>query len=252
MTRPLLLIAGCGFVAALVSFAIAFALGPVDWADWSWDGPGFRDRGPPVYGEGPTVTRQLSWPGGETLSIAVPASVTYTQGAESRITVTGPKGAVDHLIVDDGRLRFDRRVRRVSGLQVAMTAPDVREFNLYGSQRLQIRGYDQDRLEVKVFGSSDTVAEGRARSVEIHIAGSGDVDLGAVEADDGEVHIAGSGKAVLSPKLSADIHIAGSGDVVLTTRPQHLEQQIAGSGRIVQGEARPAPGREAPTAPRAP
>ncbi|HTI68148.1 MAG TPA: DUF2807 domain-containing protein [Caulobacteraceae bacterium] len=237
MTRPLLLVAGCGLVAALLSFAIALALGPIPWSDWDWDFPHGRDRGPPATGGGPTVTRELAWPGGEELQVNVPATIAYTQGPVSRVVVTGPQGAVDHLRFDDETLRFDRRVRSPGEMRIVMTAPDVREFMLHGSQRLTIAGYDQDRLDVHVMGSSTAVANGRARSVEIHIAGSGDIDLGGVAADDAEVHIAGSGKAVLSPKASAEIHIAGSGDVILTTRPARLEQHIAGSGRIVQGEA---------------
>jgi hypothetical protein len=234
MTRTLFLVAGCAFVACLVSFAAVLALGPVDWSEWNWDGP--RDRGPPVSGDGPTITRELTWPGGEELRVSIPASVAYTQGPTSRISVTGPKGTVDHVYVDDdGALRFDRRIRRAGRMQVVMTAPDVREFVLAGSQRLTIEGYDHDQLEVRIAGSGDAAARGRARSVEAHIAGSGDIDLGGVAAEDAEVHIAGSGKATLSPRRSADIHIAGSGDVILTTRPERLDQHIAGSGRIVQG-----------------
>lgn len=251
MTRPLLLVAGCAFVASLVSFAIVLAIGPVnlnEWGDW---GDNNDHRGPPIIGDGPTVTRELTWAdAGEELRVNIPVNVTYTQGPEVKVTATGPKNAVDHLIFDDERLRFDRRVREAGRIEVTITAPDVREFGLAGSQRLTIDNYDHDTLDVRIAGSSTVVAKGRTRSVESHIAGSGDIDLGGVAAEDAEVHIAGSGKAILSPKRRAEIHIAGSGDVILTTRPDRLEQHIAGSGRIVQGETSSVP--ETPEVPVAP
>jgi hypothetical protein len=251
MTRPLFLVAGCAFVASLVSFAIVLALGPVNFDDFSdWDGDHGRRGGPPIYGGGPVITRELTWPGGEELHISVPATVTYTQGPVAKVVVTGPQNTVEHLEFDDDRLRFDRRIRNADRIEVTMTAPDVREFVLSGSQRLTIDNYDHDQLEVRIAGSSTVVGRGRTGAIEAHIAGSGDIDLGAVTADAAEVHIAGSGKTILSPKRSAEVHIAGSGDVILTTRPERLEQHIAGSGRIVQGETQSAPpAAEVPVAP---
>lgn len=254
MTRPLLITVACGYIVALVCFAIAFAIAGPSLAPWSWHGDwsdvpwSWHDRrGPAIEASGPTITRELAWPGGDELQVSVPASVTYTQGPQAKVTVTGPKSAVDHLYIDDGRFRFDRRVRGVRGLDIKVIAPDVREFRLAGSQRLSILAYDHDALEVHMAGSGDVTGEGRARRVEVQIAGSGDIDLGKVAADDAEVHIAGSGATVLSPRSSADIHIAGSGDVTLTTRPPKVETHIAGSGRIVQGAGQAAPSEPAPS-----
>ncbi len=241
MTRSLLLIAGFAFVACLVSFAVVLALGPVNFGDWDWDGDHGRRGRETIQATGPTITRELPWSGDDELSITIPATVTYVQGPENKVVVTGPQTAVENLYIDDGRFRFHRRVRGIQGLEITVTASGVREFHMAGSQRLTITGYDQDDLDVHMAGSGDVVGSGRTRRVEVHIAGSGDIDLGAVATDDAEVRIAGSGNSVLSPKDRAEIHIAGSGDVTLTTRPNHLEQHIAGSGRIVQGEERSAP-----------
>lgn len=241
MTRPLLITVACGYIVALVCFVTAFAIAGPAWAPWNWhgdwsDGPWtWHDRrGPAVEASGPTVSRELTWDGGESLRITIPAEITYTQGPVAKIVVTGPKGAVDHVRMDDETLRFDRRVRRAGRLQVVMTAPDVREFTLAGSQRLTVEGFDHERLEIQILGSGDATARGKAGRVEVEIAGSGDVDLGAVETAAAEVSIAGSGDATVAPKDRVEVHIAGSGDVVLKSRPAQVETHIAGSGRIVQ------------------
>ncbi len=91
---------------------------------------------------------------------------------------------------------------------------------------------DQDMLKLSIAGAGNMKADGKVEHAEIHIAGSGDADLGKVESRVVEVHIAGSGDTNIAPSDEADIHIAGSGDVFLHSSPKRLETHIAGSGRI--------------------
>jgi len=242
MTRPLLIVFACAMIVCLASFVGAAAIGPLpnqwwgdhDWGEWGdWDG---ADDGAGSEGAGPTATRELAWGGGDEVNFNLPATITYTQGPIARITVSGPARSVERVELDGDTLRFKQRMRRSGRLTVTMTAPDVREFNLHGSQRLSIAAFDHDTLEIKVFGSGDVVGAGRARRVEVHIAGSGDIDLGAVAAEAAEVDIAGSGNAIIAPTQVAEVSIAGSGDVTLTTRPDKVDSKIAGSGRVVQAE----------------
>ena len=78
----------------------------------------------------------------------------------------------------------------------------------------------------------------------MHIAGSGDADLGQVKANVTTVHIAGSGNTDIAPSDEADIHIAGSGDVNLHSNPKRLETHIAGrdASTISAQAAEPQPG----------
>jgi len=249
MTRPLLITAVCSFVAAVVCFSLAWTLGGFSWErwrfdnrDWFFDAPRHYD-GPPVDGGGPDVTRTLDWTGDDELTVAAPADVVYVQGPAGKIVIKGPQRTVDEVEVHDGRVRFRHQVRTPGRLDIRVTAPAVHEFVMAGSQTLQIQGYDQDELEVTVAGAGSIHAEGRARRVEMRIAGSGDADLGGVRAEEGEVSIAGSGKATLAPTRRAEVNIAGSGDVILLTDPPNLATRIFGSGRILRRPAEgPKPG----------
>jgi hypothetical protein len=87
-------------------------------------------------------------------------------------------------------------------------------------------------VKVSIAGSGSIKADGKVEHADIHIAGSGDADLGGVKANVATVHIAGSGNTDIAPSDEADIHIAGSGDVNLHSSPKKLETHIAGSGRI--------------------
>lgn len=245
MIRVLVLIAVAGFFVALLSLAGAAGLGGADIARNGWKIPAFwnnednwrdSDNGS-VSWDGPTTTRDLTWDGDEQFEISVPAYITYTQGPVAKLTVEGPKEAVDRVVMEGGHLRFDThrgyRNSRGNRFKVTLTAPTVTQFRLEGSEHLSIIDYKQDELEVHIAGAGNVTAKGEARHVELHVAGSGDADLGGVKADEVKVSIAGSGNATVAPKNSVEIHVAGAGDITLLTRPPNVEQHIAGSGHII-------------------
>jgi hypothetical protein len=252
LTRPLILTAGLGLLVSIASCSIAGALGGFHVADWHERMWGDGWRGLAVNGDGPTVTRELTWPGGHELAIQIPASVTFTQGPAAKVTVTGPQGTVEHVEFHDGDLRFDRRIHDEGPIQVTITAPDVREFSVMGSGDLDLHNIDQDHVELHIFGSGDVAAEGRVREVELDVAGSGRADLSKLPTDNAEVNVAGSGRTVIAPKERAELNVAGSGEVVLTTRPRTVETHIMGSGRVTQAAPETAPAPAAPATPAAP
>jgi hypothetical protein len=235
MIRPLLLTALCAFLAAIGFFSIAAAIGgsqigkfmhsPGNY-DWDSDDNDSRD--------GPPTVKILTWSGSDTLTVMIPATIHYTQGPTTSLGVTGPKRTVDHVVVRDGKLIFDEHFRHGSRVEVTMTAPNVSHFLLRGSQRLDITGYNQPRLEAAIAGSGSITGKGMADEVEMGIAGSGDIDFGELTSKKVEIHIGGSGDATAAPSEEAQVHIAGAGDVTLKTRPKKLETHIAGSGEIHQ------------------
>lgn len=248
MIRTLLIITGASVVLCAAALGGALALGGNDLArhGWSWT---FRDssdvREETVHfrrgDAGPSVTRTLSWEGGDSLDIEVAADVVYVQGDEASVTVTGPQGQVEALRLAGGRLTFDDDDnvvvfgwRRHDRLQVRVTAPSVRRFDLSGSGDLSIRNYDQPSLTVSIEGSGDVEATGRTETLDLDISGSGEADLSRLETRDADVRISGSGEASVGPTGNARIVIEGSGDVDLTRRPASLSQSISGSGEVHQ------------------
>lgn len=241
MIRVLVLISITGFFVALVALSAAAALGGPELAARGWNWHDAHGHGRGVDGAGPTATREFAWDGSTMLDLAIPAEVEFTQAAGAgKVTITGPKGAVDEILLEDGRLHFDRRVHDVGGrLRVVMTAPAVTHFKVNGDDRLVINGYSQETLELDVRGSSEVVAKGTARSIDLEISGSSEVDLAGLAAENAEVDVSGSGEATIAPTRAADLDISGSGEVNLTTRPDHLNTDISGSGHVNQSDAAP-------------
>lgn len=255
MTRTLLIIAGAALVLCLACLGGAAALGGRDLArnGWTWiveDNGDESVRFERVNGArdpGPDVTRTLPWTGGDSLRVEDSLDVTFIQGDQAGIVVTGPQAAVDRVDVTGGRISMkDGRERVTFGfrpgsfrawsdrerLRITVTAPAVSRFVVNGSGDLDIQAYDRDDLQVDVTGSGEVTATGKSRRLSLSINGSGDADLAALTLTDAEVAISGSGEARVGPTGKADITINGSGDVILTRRPATVNRSISGSGAV--------------------
>jgi len=255
MIKTLFIIAGAGIVLATGSLlgAAALAGGDLRHNDWTWSlvdndvgGDNFRmQRG---RGE-PDVTRTLTWAGGDRLQIEVPGEVVYVQGANAGVVVTGPRDLAgririvgDRLTLEDddrsehGYIRWSGDGFQVwsadDGLKITVTAPSVTSFDLVSSSDLTIRDYDQPRLNLILSGSGDVTAAGSARTVQIDVSGSGDIDLAALNTVDADVQISGSGDVRVGPTGKATVDISGSGDVALTRRAAEVSRTVSGSGDI--------------------
>lgn len=257
MIRTLLIIAVAGLILATASFAGAFALGGRELAANGWEWTLHDPDGDTVTferrdgTERPTVTRELAWTGGDSLTVDLPGRIDYVQGAAPGVAVTGPADLVERVRLVDGRLSLadgdgmtHERVyfgRKANGrgfwvdgddLKIVVTAPNVTDFNLEGSAYLDLREYDQETLTLDISGSGEVTASGRARTLELDISGSGEADLQGLTLTDANVAIAGSGDATLTPTGRVDVSISGSGDVDLLARPAQLNQNVSGSGDV--------------------
>jgi hypothetical protein len=136
---------------------------------------------------------------------------------------------------------------------VEITVPSLRGFAIEGSGDATIEGGQGDlslsidgsgdlrwrgtagRLDAAISGSGDMVMSGTADRATIAVDGSGDVKAGGLTARSAEVSVAGSGDVELTldgGALSASV--AGSGDITWHGRATVEQAAVAGSGQIVR------------------
>lgn len=260
MIRVLVMIAVSGFVLALATITAAVAIGGPDalthggwqWAGnhWGWDDDDWdHDRGD--RGRRAEATRTIPWDGGDRLELEIPADVRYIQTpGPGSVTVTGREFAVEHVVVEDGRIRFDgsRRMRRlIRGLDIVIRAPSVTDFEINGRNDLTIEDYKQERLRIHISGSGEVTARGETSNLELNVSGSGEADLAGLATKVAVVDINGSGEAIVAPTEQARLEISGNGDVTLTTNPKQVQTDVSGSGDIHY--ASPASGGEPSVSP---
>ena len=192
----------------------------------------FSDR-PRCEKTGTATSRTIAWDGSDEVSLNVPATARYSPTGNTQMRVSGDPEVVAHVQVRDGRIELDCRGRGWDDdrLQITLPGTPMKKFGIAGSGKIELEKLDQHDLRVSIAGSGTINATDKVEELRIFIAGSGDVDAGGVASQDVTVKIAGSGNAAVAPRDEIDIHIAGSGDVNLHTNPRKVETHIAGSGR---------------------
>ncbi|MDB5458066.1 MAG: hypothetical protein JWP92_3651 [Caulobacter sp.] len=259
MIRNLTLIAGASFILALACFAGAAAIGgrdlmqngwtmPVDWQYRVTTDHGRRvSHVTPLTEEAAeTASRTLTWVGARDIEIDLPAEVSFTQGDQPSVVLTGPRSVINRIKVAGGRfylegeptqtLTIDRGGVRLlddtDRLRIEIVGPAARVFTINGGGDLEIDGYDQPDLALTVNGGGDVRARGKTTKLDMRIAGSGTADLSELPTRDADVTVSGSGDARVAPSGVTRIKVAGSGDVTLLTKPASLTSDVAGSGAV--------------------
>jgi Putative auto-transporter adhesin, head GIN domain len=229
------------FLGVMGGFPEGFNNGP--WANgngnWNW-GRGPRDAGP-------TVTRSMPYSGSSRLEIAYPADITYTQGDQPSFNITGPQNVIDDLQLNDGVLEsrdgpgrgygWRGWNRRDNGrLTITVVGPNTHEFHLAGAEKLTIRNFDQDSLVLHIAGAADVDGQGKAKRLEAHIAGAGNLELEQLTVDDADVSMSGASDANLDARRRADVSISGAGHIRFKCRPADgASQHISGFGSVDEG-----------------
>lgn len=147
-------------------------------------------------------------------------------------------------------VRPEEKISPRVGISVTITTPSLEAASIGGSGDIRIRGVRSEAFEAGVHGSGsmnaagafgDLVAAvsgsgelkmtGTAETVDAGVSGSGEIDLLAVQARAARVHVSGSGDATVHAVESLDARVSGSGGVRYAGAPS-VRSHVSGSGRV--------------------
>lgn len=167
--------------------------------------------------------RSFTVTGFDAIEVAGPFDVIVNVGKGASVRAVGEAKDLDRLKIEvEGReLEIGSKERRwndwsrTQPIKIFVTVPSLKKVSLAGSGDVQV-----DRVRAEDFAAS--------------IAGSGDLTIAALAATAAKFSIAGSGDLTASGSCrTASVSIAGSGDVNIGgMRCQSLTASIAGSGGI--------------------
>ncbi len=190
------------------------------------------------------------------LALLGPDEVQVTLGDKLAITVEGDSAVQDRLrfaldgnslgILRDGKWNSDDGVAIVritmpaprevamlgSGKIVTPALANNAEVVVAGSGQIESGAVSGEKLEVTIPGSGRFRANGSTDQLELTILGSGAAELDALRVQKAEVTMAGSGRAAFSSDGDVEATILGSGEVVVRGRAR-CKLNSVGSGRLV-------------------
>lgn len=232
--HKLAFVALIGLTTSAAFIGIAAAIGGESFAD-NMDFHVFGDRPACEVVPGATATsRDLNWDGSDQVTLSVGGHATWTPGTDNKVHLSGDPQTLAHIRIEDGHIEMDCNGWHHDTDNLAITLPGqvFQKFAIAGHGNLALQKLDQPMVKVSIAGSGAIKADGKVEHADVHIDGSGNIDMGQVASQITNVHINGSGSTDIAPSQEADIHVNGSGDVNLHSNPRQLETHINGSGRI--------------------
>ncbi|MFN3860829.1 MAG: head GIN domain-containing protein [Roseateles sp.] len=218
---------------------------------WSWS------KGERITGNGDIATEAREVGGFDGVSLSGGFNLVVRQGNAHKIEVKADRNLLPYIETQlEGRTL---RIQPKQGINLAtpttpsftIEMPALQKLAVAGSGSIKVEpmktgdvdaaiagagdirfaNLDAQRLTMKVSGSGNIVASGRAGQASVTIAGSGDVKAAELAADEVKVSIAGSGDAQVQALKKLHVSIAGSGDVRYVGAPE-ISSSIAGSGKV--------------------
>lgn len=197
---------------------------------------------------GPTVSRNYAVGDFQQIEVAGPYDVQVRTGTKAGVAGSGPEKLLERTVVEvkgdrlvirpennrgwfhmgwssHGHASFTVTVPQLRGATIAGSGDikvdrvtgDRFDGTVAGSGGIDVAAMDVQQLKLAIAGSGGVKAgQGKAQSAEYDIAGSGDLDAGAVQTQQVKISIAGSGGVRAHSSGDAEVSIMGSGDVDLT------------------------------------
>ena len=117
-------------------------------------------------------------------------------------------------------------------VKVVLSLPRLFVLTSAGSSTIVASGFDQERLDVVLTGSSQVRLAGKVQNFAATLSGSGNLNAEPLDADSASIDISGSGRCSITVRHRLVADISGSGVVAAHGNPRQRNTHVSGSGRV--------------------
>jgi hypothetical protein len=110
--------------------------------------------------------------------------------------------------------------------------PTLSGLTLSGSGNIDVGGIEAESLTVRLPGSGMVTGSGAATSLDVTVDGSGTVQLTQLAAKVVRAVVGGSGSIFVTATGTLDASVPGSGAILYAGNPQDVTKQVTGTGAI--------------------
>lgn len=155
----------------------------------------------------------------ETLVIRNKPSNVILRNSKARVIITMPEELKNIEISGSGDVWVADRMNTLKNVRIS------------GSGSFESAAANHGYLDLSISGSGSIRMSGTATNLRTSISGSGDINLGSLEAQTAECTISGSGNTTVNVSQELNVKITGSGSVRYYGNPA-VNANITGSGRL--------------------
>lgn len=209
-----------------------------------------------IEGEGQLQNKNAQLAEFNEIEVNIPAQVHLKQGSEHKASFRTNKNLINIISfeVKRGKLTIDADpcIKSASEMNIylsfknlqaaemngtaALLSSDMIEsksldLTMNGSGRADIRLNCTD-LETEINGTSDVIFAGNCKNHEINLQGSGKINTYNMISEKADIELNGTGTAKLTAIKELDIEINGTGTVFYKGKPEKVNTQINGTGKV--------------------
>lgn len=173
------------------------------------------------------------------IAFSISGDLILTQGSGYSVKLEGDKKDIEKIITKlEGNtliIKLNSNWKNIGDVKVYVTLPELNKISLAGSGNvIAKKAFKVNSLDIDIAGSGDIIFENlTAGKTEVSVAGSGDIKLVGSSGDKLEVSIAGSGDVDAANYIAnkVEVDISGSGTAKVHAKDK-LETAIVGSGSV--------------------
>jgi hypothetical protein len=192
-----------------------------------------------LQGSGVAAVDSRDLPAFHAIDLAGSNALTVHVGLAQSVVVNGDDNLLDRVATDvrAGKLKVWTRGSFTTDapMSVNVTVPSLDAISLTGTGSVVVDGARGDKLVVRVPGSGTLSVDGAVKQLDASLGGSGDMELGRLNARDVTAAVTGTGQLFVHASHSLDASVTGVGSIVYSGNPKSVVQHVAGIGTVVNG-----------------
>lgn len=193
-----------------------------------------------MQGEGPYIQSQRELPDFNGIELSGGMKLDVIVGGPTHVVIHADENLHEYIRtrVEDGVLEIDftESVSSSNDFRAEISVPSLNSIEVAGSSQMNVTGIDAEDFELDVAGSAKGTMSGNVHKLEVDVAGSSKLQLFDLVAQSVKIDVAGSANIEVAAEQHLDVDIAGSGVVHYKGSPSVSIDQ-AGSAKVVAVDA---------------
>jgi len=191
-----------------------------------------------VSGNGKLITRTRAISDVKQINIRGAYKIKIMQGSVSSLKITADSNIVPLVVTQINHHQLS--IYNKKELQFTLKRPvfievvvrNLKYVTSSGANELILTRLNSPYLQLDANGSLQAQLLGQVDTLNLRIAGSGQVDASKLKVQEATIHLIGAGRVIMNAAHRLKAKIVGNGDITYLSRPKKMSQSITGSGTL--------------------